>query len=140
MELYYIHHSFQVLLVLGNSKVKQETVITDVFITYHYVTSICTAPLKTVLTSCSVSATDLQSIQELICYYRSDLAQALIRHERSLQVTLHQIKLIGKEKCASENLQVSILFHCSPMTTECFPCRKLHQKCVHLYRKKLDYM
>lgn len=40
MELYYIHHNFQVLLVLGNSKVKQETVITDVFITYHYVTSI----------------------------------------------------------------------------------------------------
>lgn len=39
-------------------------------------------------------------------YYRSDLAQALIRHERSLQVTLHQVKLIGKDKCASENLQV----------------------------------
>ena len=64
------------------------------------------APLKTALTSCSVSASDLQSIQELMDYYRSDLAQALIRHERSLQVALHQVKLIGKDKCASENLQV----------------------------------
>ena len=74
--------------------------------TYYF-----SAPLKTVLTSCSVSALDLQSIQELISYYRSDLAQALIRHERSLQMALHQIKLIGKDNCASENLQVFILFH-----------------------------
>ena len=59
------------------------------------------------LTSCSVSASDLRSIQELIEYYRSDLAQALIRHERSLQLSLHQMKLIGKDKCASENLQVA---------------------------------
>ena len=66
--------------------------------------------MKTVLTSCSASPSDLQSIQELVCYYRSDLAQALIRHERSLQVTLHQIKLIGKENCASENLQVYLVF------------------------------
>lgn len=62
-------------------------------------------PLKNILSSCSASASDLQSIQDLIGYYRSDLAQALIRHERSLQVALHQIKLIGKDKCASENLQ-----------------------------------
>lgn len=71
--------------------------------------SFYSAALKTTVTCCSVSASDLQSIQELIGYYRSDLAQALIRHERSLQVTLHQIKLIGKDKCASENLQVLLV-------------------------------
>jgi len=66
--------------------------------------------MKTMLVRCSVSASDLRSIQELIEYYRSDLAQALIRHERSLQLSLHQMKLIGKDKCASENLQVVRIF------------------------------
>jgi len=59
--------------------------------------------MKTMLVRCSVSASDLRSIQELIEYYHSDLAQALIQHERSLQLSLHQMKLIGKDKCASEN-------------------------------------
>lgn len=79
--------------------------------------------VKTVLKSCSVSGSDLHSIQELMAYYRSDLAQALIRHERSLQVALHQIKLIGKDKCASENLQV---FPVSLFTllVYMFACRK----------------
>ena len=66
--------------------------------------------MKTMLVRCSVSASDLRSIQELIEYYHSDLAQALIQHERSLQLSLHQMKLIGKDKCASENLQVVRFF------------------------------
>ena len=114
MVLFYTPHNHQVLLALGKARDKQEIVIDALLIYCTIIFFLYLAPLKTALTSCSVSPSDLQSILELMDYYRSDLAQALIRHERSLQVALHQVKLIGKDKCASENLQV---LHCSSIQT-----------------------
>lgn len=105
MQLFCILHSLQVLQALERPKANQQTVIL-MFSMIRLLHNCFSVALKNILSSCSASASDLQSIQDLIGYYRSDLAQALIRHERSLQVALHQIKLIGKDKCASENLQV----------------------------------